>query len=171
MPWVISVVVWVKHAIHALSQAELKRILEIEWHGTPQFPIEEDCLSGETLFINLRRTLPELLWIPGDMITLRQDFESFGQTWSRHHSDKGCPDKYIANICLNNLRSVFRNSTQETQATGDDKAGVRGSIVNGVLPKYASRYWMKHYYRAHPNLVFEYASFRLLLGENQNIDL
>ena len=171
MLWVIPVVAWVKHAIRALSQAELKRILEIEWDGTTQFPTQEDCPNGDTLFINLQRTLPELLWIRDDMITLRQDFESFDQSWSRPRSDRDCPDKYIANVCLNNLRSVFRNSTQEMVVTNDDEASVTESIVDGVLSKYATRYWMEHYYRAYPNLVLEDASFRLLFDQKQGFNL
>ena len=171
MPWVIPVVAWVKHAIRALSPAKLKRILGIEWDKTAHFSIQEDRPSGEILFVNLQRTLPELLWIRGDTISLRQDFESFGEIWSRHHADRGCPDKYIANVCLSNLQYVFQNSAQETQATGGDEAGVRGSIFDGVLPKYATRYWMEYYSRAWPNLVLEDASFRLLLGEKQVFDL
>ena len=170
MPWVIPVVAWVKHAIRALSPAELKRILEIEWDKTAQFSIQEDSPSGEVLFVNLQRTLPELLWICGDTISLRQDFESFGEIWSRHHADRGCPDKYIANVCLSNLRYVFQNSAQKTQATGEIEAGVRGSIFDGVLSKYAIRYWMEYYSRAWPNLVLEDASFRSSLGEIQGFD-
>ena len=48
---------------------------------------------------------------------------------------------------------------------------MRGSIFDGVLPKYATRYWMEYYSRAWPNLVLEDASFRLLLGEKQVFDL
>ena len=170
MPWVIPVVAWVKHAIRALSPTELKRILEIKWDMIARFSNQERP-SGEILFVNLQRTLPELLLIRGDTISLRQDFENFGEIWSRHHVDRGCPDKYIANVCLGNLRYVFQNSTSETQATGDDEAGVSRSNFDGVLTKYATRYCMEHYSRAWPKLVLGDASFRLLLGERKHLNL
>ena len=170
MPWVIPVVAWIKHAIRPRSQAELKRILEIEWNRLSS--IYGVCPSGEILFVNLQRTLPELLWIRGDMVVLRQDFESFGQIWRRHYSDRGCPDKYIAKVCLNNIgNATFQRSTHKTSTTGDDKAEARGNYFDGCLFKYAARYWLEHYYLASPDLVLEDASFRSMLDEKWSFNL
>ena len=171
MHWVIPVVAWVKHAIRPLSQAEVKRTIEIEWANTNVGSIQEDCPSGEILFINLHRTLPDLFWIRGDLIFLRQEFENFDEIWSQHLHDSGCPDKYIANRCLDYLEGVFQNSAQWTPATGDDEAQAKENIRDGVISNYVIRYWMEHYYRARPNLVLEDISFRLLRGEKQGFDL
>ena len=153
-----------QNAIRPLSQKELKRILEIEWSKENLWSRNEYPPSGEVLFVNIQRTLPELLWIRGDMIILRQDFESFGQLWSRCHHDRGCTDKCIANICLDKIYNFFERSTEETRTNSLD--GYSG----GALFKYAARYWMEHYYLASPDLFLENASFRLLLSEKPQFD-
>ncbi len=170
MPWVIPVVAWIKHAIRPLSQAELSRILEIEWAKTKVSSSHEAFASGEILFVNFQRTLPDLLWVRGDLIVLRQDFGNFGQLWSRYLPDCGCPNEYIANTCLDFLEAFSPNGAQETQATGDDEAKAKGINPNGAISKYATRYWMEHYYRACPNLVPENAPFRLMLAGKLEFD-